>query len=391
MQDSRILYVEAANGVSGDMLLGALLDLEVPVEILGRAWSALRIHNYQVEVSHVRRAGLKALRCRVQTDESRGPRTWKDYEKALRNSRLKPALRTDALRLCRRLFEVEAEFHGTSLNRMHLHEMGGTDLLIDVVGVLAGVDYLQPDVILSSPVNTGKGTIRFSHGAYPVPAPATARLLEGVPIFQNEVEGELTTPTGALLLTHFCKAHGPLPEMRLQAIGLGAGERDTVPHPNVVRLFWGKGAGQTGESVLLLQTNIDDCSPQLLGGFLEQAMAGGALDVDFAPIHMKKNRPAVRISILCQESLLEPLSEILFSQTTAIGLRYWKVNRRTLCRREKVVHVGKHSVRIKESYDEQGVRNYQPEYEDCKAASAKTGKPVKRIMAEAIAAYLSRK
>lgn len=387
-KNSIVVYIEALNGVSGDMFLGALLDLEVPVEVFHDAWSALGVDNYEVEVSETRRSGLKATRCRVRTDEAHGPRTWKEYEKLLRDSTLKPSIRDDALKLCRRLFDIEAQFHGLSLQRMHLHEMGGSDLLIDVVGTLAAFDHLAPDRVVASPVNTGRGFIRFSHGSYPVPAPATAQLLKGVPIFQNEADGELATPTGALLLTHLAAGFGVLPEMQLQRIGIGAGERETDPCPNVLRLFAGKTASTSAERVVMIESNIDDCSPQLLGAFLEIAFEHGALDVFFTPIQMKKNRPATRVSILADASRLQTLSDILFRETTAIGLRYWPVERMKLERRDRTVKVGgRHTVRIKESLSGTEVLNFQPEYEDCRKAARESGRPVKQIIAEALAAY----
>ena len=390
----RIVYIDATSGVSGDMLLVALLDLEVPVEALHDAWDAIGIDNYEVEVFETKKSDMRALRCRVQTDEASGPRNWKEYQSILKRSKLKEPLRAQAEMLCRRLFEIEARIHGTTLNRLHLHEMGGTDLLIDVIGGLAGFHYLKPDHIFASPVNTGQGFVRFSHGVYPIPTPATATLLEGRPIFQNEVSGELTTPTGALLVNHLAEKFCALPEMTLERIGVGAGEREIAGHPNVVRLF--SGASETeedipasdGEDVFMLETNIDDSNPQLLGHFMERALAEGALDVFFQPIFMKKNRPATRLSMLVTASTREKLAGLLFSETTAIGLRYWKVGRQKLERKWREVRIGKFRVRIKESYQSGVLMNYQPEYEDCKTAAAALKKPVKEIISRALFEYL---
>ncbi len=294
--------------------------------------------------------------------------------------------------LCRRLFEIEAGIHGTSLNRLHLHEMGGTDLLIDVIGGLAGFHYLKPAHIFASPVNTGQGFVRFSHGVYPIPTPATATLLEGTPVFQNEVSGELTTPTGALLVTHLAGKFCALPEMTLEKIGVGAGEREIAGHPNVVRLFSGareaEDAASDGEDIFMLETNIDDSNPQLLGYFMERALAEGALDVFFQPIFMKKNRPATRLSIFVKSSSRDRLAGLLFAETTAIGLRYWKVERQKLERKWKEVRIGKFRVRIKESYRDGALMNFQPEYEDCKAAAVALKKPVKEILSRALGEYL---
>ena len=231
---------------------------------------------------------------------------------------------------------------------------------------------------------------KFSHGTLPVPAPATTKLLEGVPVFQNEVEGELATPTGALLLTHLAKRFGPLPAMTLKRTGIGAGGREVVGRPNVLRMLLGTTAETTAseDDIFMVESNIDDSNPQILAYFMEKAFENGALDVFFTPVFMKKNRPGVRVSILSVRSTLEKIAELLFVETTAIGLRFWPVERRTLDRRWKEVLVGKHVVRIKESHREGKVYNYQPEYEDCRKIAEKTGRSIKAILAEAIHSYL---
>lgn len=371
------------------MLLGAFLDLGVPVEILHNAWKTIRLDNYEAEIFEIRKSGIRSLRCRIKTDESQGPRTWKEYEQLIKTSRLKQPIRDVALKLSRRIFEVEGEFHGIPLSRLHLHEMGGTDLLIDIVGTLAAEEYIKPLFITASAVNTGHGFIRFSHGHYPVPAPATAKLLEGVPIFQNEVSGELTTPTGALLLTHLAKSFGSMPVMFLEKTGIGAGERDTSPHPNVIRIFQGtvEESNADFEDIYMVESNVDDSNPQILAFFMEKAFAQGALDVFFTPIFMKKNRPAVRLSLLTPASRMEELTRLLFAETTAIGLRYWKIQRQKLERKWKMVKIWKTPVKIKESYLDGKLYNYQPEFEDCKALAEKLKKPLKEVIAAAVQAY----
>ena len=385
-----ILYLEPVSGISGDMLLGAFLDLGVPVEVLNEAWSALGISNYEIEIFETQKSGMRALQCRVRTEEQKGPRSWKEYQKVLNSSQLPAGMRKNALALCRRLLELEARIHGTTLARAHLHEIGGSDLMIDVIGTLASVEYLKPSRILSSAVNIGRGFVSFSHGKLPVPAPATAALLEGVPVFQNEVEGELTTPTGALLLTHIVQGYGPIPTMTLLKTAAGAGEREIPGRPNILRMMLGSVAAQDSEEdIWLAETNIDDSNPQILAYFMEKAFEKSALDVFFTPVFMKKNRPGVRLSILATRDSLQEIIDLLFAETTAIGLRYWKVERQRLDRRWKDVKLGRWNVRIKESYREGKLYNYQPEYEDCRAVAEKTGKPVKEIIAEAIHRYLS--
>jgi uncharacterized protein (TIGR00299 family) protein len=385
----KILYVEATSGVSGDMLLGALVDAGVPAEVLSEAWTGLGIDNYEVEIFQTQKSGMNALQCRVSTQEAKGPATWKEYRSLLENSKLPDKIRQQAISLVKRLFETEASIHGASLQKLHLHEMGGTDLLLDVTGTLSALDYLQPSSITSSPVNTGRGFITFSHGHFPIPAPATTKLLEGIPVFQNEVEGELTTPTGALLISSIATSFGEMPQMILETTGVGAGEMEIAGHPNVLRIFVGTSVTRE-EDIYIVETSLDDSSPQILAYFMEKALEQGALDVFFTPIFMKKNRPAVRLTLLTPTDLLEPLLKLLFSETTAIGLRYWKVDRKTLDRRWSTIRLGKQEIRIKESYLNGTLANYQPEYEDCKKAAQKMKTSVKEIIAQAIHKYLSR-
>ena len=386
----KILYIEATSGVSGDMLLGAFLDVGVPVEALSRTWDALGIENYEVEVFQTEKSGLRALQCRVRTEEARGPRTWKQYRALLEQSKLPASIRDATLSLVQKLFEIEASFHGTTIQKLHLHEMGGTDLLLDITGTLAALEHLQPAKIHASAVNTGRGFIKFSHGTLPVPAPATAKLLEGIPVFQNEVEGELTTPTGALLIRHLAQSFGEMPLMRLETSGTGAGEREIEDHPNVLRVFYGTEVADE-QDIHFMECNIDDASPQVMAYFMEKAFELGALDVFFTPIYMKKNRPAVRLSVLIPATLLEPASALLFAETPAIGFRYWKVNRKTLDRRWTTIRMDGQAIRIKESFLNGELTNYQPEFEDCKKAAENLSMPLKQVLAQAINIYLGKR
>ena len=373
------------------MLLGAFLDAGVPPEVLSETWDTLKIENYQVEISQTQKSGLRALRCRVIPEESKGPKTWKDYSDLLKKSNLPERIKQQTHDLVKSLFETEALLHGSTLQQLHLHEMGGTDLLLDVTGCLAAVDYMQPAVIRSSAVNTGRGFLTFSHGRFPVPAPATTKLLEGIPIFQNEVEGELTTPTGALLIRHLAGSFGEMPRMTLLKTGIGAGEKEIPGHPNVLRMFVGSATlAEEEEEIFLVETNLDDSSPQVLAYFMERGFAEGALDVFFTPVFMKKNRPAVRLTMLITASRMENALSLIFSETTAIGLRYWKVDRRTLERSWSTVRIGKEAIRIKESYLNGVLVNYQPEFEDCKKTALKLKRPIKDVMAQAIHQYLAK-
>ena len=382
----KLLYIEATSGASGDMLLGAFLDLGVPVEVIAEAWNAVTIDNYEAEVFETQKSGMRALQCQIRTEEAKGPKNWKQYRSLIEKSQLPEKIRNQTLDLIKSLFEIESHIHGLPIERLHLHEMGGTDLLIDVVGSLTAIDYLQPIQVRCSAINTGRGFFKFSHGKYPIPSPATTKLLEGMPAFQNEVEGELTTPTGALLLKHMANSFGNMPVMTLMKTGVGAGEKEISGHPNVLRMFLGTIDGAE-EDIHMIETNIDDASPQLLGYFMERAFEQGALDVFFTPIFMKKNRPAVRLTILSTTNTMDAILKLVFSETTAIGLRHWKVDRKTLERRWSEVEVEKQKIRIKESYLDGEIYNSQPEFEDCKQAAQKLKKPLKEILLLAGDAY----
>jgi hypothetical protein len=275
------------------------------------------------------------------------------------------------------------------VERVHLHEVGAVDSIVDIVGAVFGMEWLGASRIVASPVNVGSGTVRCAHGVFPVPAPATARLLAGVPVYAGEVKSELTTPTGALLVTAYAESFGPLPEMRVSGIGYGAGDKDFPGHPNVLRLMVGESeAGRTTERILALECEIDDMNPQLFGPLMDRLYGAGALEVYYAAVQMKKNRPGTLVTVLARPEDREAISSLLFTETTTIGVRYHETERERLDRQVKAVETPFGPIRIKVATRAGRVVNAAPEFEDCARVAREHGLPIKDVQAAATRAWL---
>jgi uncharacterized protein (TIGR00299 family) protein len=275
------------------------------------------------------------------------------------------------------------------LERIHLHEVGALDSIIDIVGAVFGMEWLGADEVVVSPLNVGSGTVTCAHGEFPVPAPATARLLTGVPVYAGSVASELVTPTGALLMTGYASRFGPLPAMRIASIGYGAGTKDFPGHPNVLRLVVGETeSAQEGERVVVIECEIDDMNPQLFGPLMDGLYAAGALDVFYAPVQMKKNRPGTLVTVVAPPSRREPLSSVLFTETTTIGVRYQEVMRECLEREVRAIDTPAGRIRFKVATRGGRVLNASPEFEDCARLAAERGLPVKDVQAMAVKAWV---
>jgi uncharacterized protein (TIGR00299 family) protein len=289
--------------------------------------------------------------------------------------------------LFRRLAEVEAAVHGTSPEKIHFHEVGAVDSIVDIVGGAFALSWLEAARFVASPLNLGTGTVTMSHGTFAVPPPATARLVTGVPVY-GAGEGELLTPTGALLVTAHATEYGPLPAMRIERAGHGAGGRDTKDRPNVLRLLVGhEEQPETGERVLVLETEVDDTAPQLLGPLLEQLLAAGALDAFFTPVQMKKGRPGVLVTVIAPLALRERIEELLFRETTTLGIRRQEWERTTLERESASVATAYGPIRVKIGRRRGTVYNAWPEFDDCQKAAAERGVAVKEVLAAALTAW----
>jgi uncharacterized protein (TIGR00299 family) protein len=385
---SRIVYFDCANGASGDMLLGAVVDLGLPLDELRAELGRLPLSGYSLESRRVSRSGLAATKVDVVTD---GPeakhRHLHHIAGILEKSTLEPEVKESAASLFRRLAEAEAEVHGSSPEKVHFHEVGAVDSIVDIVGSVIALRWLRATRFVSSPLNVGTGSVTMSHGTFPVPPPATARLVTGVPVY-GAGEGELLTPTGALLVTSHATAYGPLPALRIEKTGHGAGSRDTQGRPNVLRLIVGDEAQDAGaERVLVLETEVDDTAPQLLGPLLDGLLAVGALDAYFTPVQMKKGRPGVLVTVIAPPDRREAIEELLFRETTTLGVRRQEWDRTALEREATSVETAYGSVRVKIGRRGGVVYNASPEFEDCQRLAAQKRVAVKEVFAAALAAW----
>jgi len=384
-------WLDCSAGVSGDMLLGALVDAGAPLAALQSAVDAVGVEPVRLRAEQVERGGLGALRVHVEVADAAATRTWSDVRALLEAAELAPEVRATALDVFGRLAAAEGAVHRVPPEQVHFHEVGALDAVADVVGTAAGVHALGLSALTASRVALGSGTTRGAHGPLPVPAPAVLALLPGVPVTAGAVPHESTTPTGAALLAALVGQWGPLPPMRLHGVGTGAGGRDPAEAANVLRLVVGEPVGAAGtEPGLLLETNVDDLDPRLWPAVLARLMAAGASDAWLTPILMKKGRPAHTLSVLCRPPDAEALRRVVLRETSTIGLREQPVAKRALERTEVVVQVLGQPVRVKRALLDGRVVNSQPEWEDVAAAAGVLGLPVKLVLAHAGAAALDR-
>ena len=420
---SRILYFDCFNGASGDMVLGALLDAGLPLEELRRALGSLALDGASVSATRVLRAGVSATKFiaeehghNTHTHEhdhhshdhghahdhghthSHAPaavahhhahRSLADINSLIERSALSPSAQQRAKDLFHRLGEAEATIHQIPIEKIHLHEVGALDSIIDIVGAVFALEWFHADRIISSPLNVGGGMVNSAHGHFPVPAPATVKLLGSAPVYSSGVQSELVTPTGALLVTSYATAFGPVPAMTIDRVGYGAGDRDLPNTPNVLRVLIGESSDQPHtERIVVLQSELDDMNPQLFGLVMERLYAAGALEVYFASVQMKKNRPGTLLTILARPEQREELSAIVFRETTTIGVRYHEVMRERLEREIIPVNTPLGTVRFKVARLGDTIVNAAPEFEDCLRIASERGVPVKDVQSSANKAYL---
>jgi pyridinium-3,5-bisthiocarboxylic acid mononucleotide nickel chelatase len=403
----RMVYFDCFAGVSGDMIVGALLDLGVDFEALKQQLSSLGLNRYEISTRLVQRNSIAATKFDVDVDQSAQPaRTLADISSMIAGSSLSEQSKARAVLVFERLAESEARVHGTTPDKVHFHEVGAVDSIVDVVGAMIGFELLGIDRFVCSPLRVGIGLVNSQHGRLPVPAPATAELLRGVPVYAGEIEGEFVTPTGAAIVATLCEAFGPLPQMNVTAVGYGAGSRDPKGFPNALRLMMGamveaksgvhgisenaaegNACANREETIVVVETNIDDMNPQVYGFVMERAFALGALDVFMANAQMKKDRPGVLLTVLCRPEKLEAMIEMLLVETTTLGVRHYEAKRRVLERSIEEVETFYGRVRIKVARDGERTLHFQPEYDDCARLAVDTNTPLIEVQAAAIAAY----
>ncbi len=383
----RILYFDCAAGVSGDMTLAGLLDLGVPLKALNAELDKLDLPGFRLVRSKASRGGIRGTRVRVEAPDDRGYRHFKDFERALKKSRLSNKTRERALALVRRIFEAEASVHGSTAEKVHLHELGSLDTIVDIVGAVCGVELLGVDRVESSPVNVGAGSVQTEHGLLSVPAPATALLLKGVPVIADG-DFERTTPTGAVLVSGFAERFGAWPSMTLLETGYGLGSKDPKGgRPNALRLVLGEREHRRSQTVCVLEATIDDATPEQVGFTQERLLEAGVLDVFLTPVLMKKSRPGTNITVLAELDGRESATEILFRESTTLGVRSYLVERDILERRFVTVKTRYGSVKIKEARRHGELLNAAPEYDDCRRAARKHQVSLSTIQRASLAAH----
>ena len=389
----RTLYFDCFAGASGDMILGALIAAGVEPEALKQQLSLLGVSGYSIEFEAVDRAGISATHARVQTPHEHAHRHLRDILKIISDSRLSGNIKDRAAKIFTRLAEAEARVHNEPVEQVHFHEVGAVDAIIDVVGAAIGFELLGIERFVASALHVGSGTVEMDHGRYPVPPPAVAELLKGVPFYSTDIVGELVTPTGAAIITTVCSAYGPIPQMNLERAGYGAGTREYKKFPNALRVLVGEqelssatkplaSLGSSDERLWMIETNMDDISPQILGHVMDRAFDLGALDCYFTSVQMKKNRPGVLLSILCREEQRAGLNELLFSETTTLGIRAYEVERRALERRIVTVETQYGPIDVKVAQLNGHIVKEMPEYEQCRQAAREANVPL-RIVEEA--------
>ena len=394
----KTLYFDCFAGASGDMILGALIAAGVEPEAFKQQLSLLGVTGYKIDFETVDRSGISATYARVQTPHEHAHRHLADILKIIYGSRLSDSIKDRAARIFARLAEAEARVHNQPVAEVHFHEVGALDAIIDVVGAAIGFELLGIERFVASPLHVGSGTVDMDHGRYPVPPPAVAELLKGVPFYSTDIIGELVTPTGAAIITTVCDDYGPIPQLKLERAGYGAGTREYKKFPNALRVLVGeqesgsvmKSVGTMGsasERLWMIETNMDDISPQILGHVMERAFDLGALDCYFTSVQMKKNRPGVLLSILCRNQQRGTLTELLFSETTTLGIRAYEVERRALERSIVTVETQYGPIDVKVAQLNGHIIKEMPEYEQCRQAAREANVPLRMVEEAARAAF----
>jgi pyridinium-3,5-bisthiocarboxylic acid mononucleotide nickel chelatase len=387
----KIAYFDCFSGISGDMVLGALVDAGADLDRLEAELRRLPVAGWKIRAEKVRRGAVAATKVHVETEEHHPHRSLEEILRLIDAAQFPPRIAERARGIFRRLGEAEAKVHAIPVEQVHFHEVGAVDAIVDIAGAAVGFELLGVESFAASALNLGGGRVETAHGMLPVPAPATAELVRGLACYSSGIERELVTPTGAAIVATLAGRSGPLPAMTVEAVGWGAGSAELKEQPNVLRLFIGgaaeERAARWNERITVIEANVDDMNPQLYGYFAERAMAAGALDVFAAPVQMKKNRPGTLLTVLCEPGAAERLVELVFRETTTIGVRVQEARRRALDREFVTVETPLGPVRMKVARVKGRVENVAPEYDDCRRIAEERGVPLKQVLAEAMFYY----
>jgi pyridinium-3,5-bisthiocarboxylic acid mononucleotide nickel chelatase len=386
-----LAYFDCFSGISGDMTLGALIDAGCDVTHLRKELKALEVAGWELSAEKVWKNGMAATYAKVRAEDRQTHRSLTDILEILKKSPLAPRVRDRAGAIFLKLGEAEARVHDVPVEKIHFHEVGAVDAIVDIVGACIGFHALGIEKFACSPLNVGGGTAKMAHGVLPVPAPATAALLTGKPTYSNGVLRELVTPTGAAIVATLCDSFGPQPPMTVSAIGYGAGTADLEGQPNVLRIMVGESAEKAvpgyDEEISVIEANLDDMNPQIYGYFLERALAAGALDVYTTPVQMKKNRPGTLLTVLCKPQDANALTSLIFAETTTFGVRTTTARRRILPREHVSVSTAYGDVRIKLSRVNGHILHVSPEFEDCRKLAVEKNVPLQQVINEALRRY----
>ncbi len=432
----RTLYLDCFAGASGDMFIGALLDCGLDFEFLKAELAKLGVEGYELSLTRVDRSGINSAKFDVHLkaenhhhDHSHehshehdhhhdyshehdhhhnhsheenpqsairnpqsGHRSLSTIKQIISSSALSVSVKERALTIFQRIGEAESKIHGIPIETVHFHEVGAIDSIVDIIGSCIGLEALRIEKIVSAPLHVGSGTFKCAHGTYPVPGPATAELLKGLPVYSKDIEGELVTPTGAAIIATLASGYGNLPTMKIERVGYGAGTRSYPKFPNVLRAVIGEtedsASDTTPTTVTVIEANIDDLSPQVFGHLMEKALAAGALDVFYTPVQMKKNRPGVLMTLLCNQPDRVRMTDLIFSETTTLGVRYRDEQREILRREHLAVETEFGSIKMKIARAEDGrLVNYAPEFEDCRTAAELHQVPIRQVQLAALQTY----
>lgn len=388
----KTLYFDCFAGASGNMILGALVALGVDKSELIEQIKLLNVPNFEIEFTEVDKSGITSIHVEVKVPHEHVHRHLHNIEKIINDSSLADSIKKRAIQIFTNLAEAEAKIHGIEVKKVHFHEVGAMDAIIDVVGACIGFELLGIEKFACSKIHVGSGFAKMAHGKFPIPPPAVAELLKGIPIYSTEIEGELCTPTGAAIISTLSESYGTIDNLNVKKIGFGAGTRDYKDFPNTLRLMLGtvesqesRVESQKSENLTLLETNLDDVSPQVLGYVMEKAFELGALDCWFTPIQMKKNRPATLISVLCNQENKEQLSELLFVETTTLGIRVQEIKREFLERKFEKVSTKFGEIDVKIGYLNGKRVNIMPEYEQLKRIATEQNVSLKDLKEEVLA------
>jgi uncharacterized protein (TIGR00299 family) protein len=378
----KILYFDCFAGIAGDMTVAALLDLGVPFEVVREAVESLPLprSSYSLAVERTSRKGIAATRFVVHVEEHQPHRHYAGIAAMIEESTLPEGVKDKAQRIFFRLAEAEAKVHGVDIERVHFHEVGAVDSIIDIVGAAAALEWFGVDAIHGAPLPLGSGFVETAHGRLPVPAPATAELLRGIPVHGEAGAGERVTPTGAAILAALADGFGRAPAMTVTGIGCGAGTKDFDDMPNVLRLFLGEAdSGLQRDEVAVIETHIDDMNPEILGHVLERLMEAGALDAAYSPLQMKKNRPAVKLTVIARPEGRDELASLVLRETSAIGVRFYPAARLKLAREKEERPTSLGAVTVKVIRDGETVVRVTPEYDACRRIAAERGMPLLEV------------